>query len=364
MPEIEANKYVLKIDPYKPGKPIEELQRELGLKNVIKLASNENSFGASSLAIEAIKSAVKSVNRYPDGSCFYLRRELSQHLNVKAEDIIFGNGSDEIIILALRAFLRPGKEIVVCDPSFLMYGIYSASCGAKIIKVALKDFEYDLDAVKEKITQKTKFVFLASPNNPTGAYIGESQLKGFLGSVPDNLIVFLDEAYFEFVDAADYPDTLELLKNYKNIILTRTFSKAYGLAGLRIGYGLADSYLIDCMNRVRDPFNVNYLAQVAARAALKDKVFLRQVKKLVIEGKNYLYKQLERLDLNFVESQANFILIDLGRPSKKIVDNLLAQGIIVRDMKAWGLPNFIRVTVGRPQENVRFINALIKFLKK
>src|SRR3989344_2192893 len=267
--ENSVNKNIYRVKPYVPGKPIEEVKRELGLRSVVKLASNENPFAPSPKVLKAISSASKTINRYPDGQCFYLRRELAKKLKIKPEQLIFGNGSDEVIVMAIRALIEPGDEVIVAKPSFLIYEIAAKLAGANISSVALKDFYYDLEAMKKAVTPKTKIIFIGNPDNPAGTYVNESQIVNFLEGLSENILVFIDEAYYEYVSAKDYPDTIKLLKRFKNIIITRTFSKLYGLAGLRIGYGIASPGVIDILNRVREPFNVNSLAQEAARACLE-----------------------------------------------------------------------------------------------
>lgn len=348
---------ILKIKPYQPGKPIEELQREMGLKEVIKLASNENALGPSPLAVKAAKAALPGVNRYPDANCYYLKRRLARKLRVKPEQLIISNGSDEIIVLATRAFLGGGDEVIISEPSFLIYRIAVAASGVKIVSCPLRDFRYDLKAMKDKITARTKLIFIANPDNPSGTYVTEKEVASFFRGLPAGIIVFFDEAYFEFVEEGDFPDTLRYLGK-RDVIITRTFSKAYGLSGLRVGYGMSSPEIIGYLNRVREPFNVNLLAQAAALAALKDREHLKKTKRLVREGKKYLYREFARMGLTYVKSAANFILVDVGCPGEKLYRRLLKSGIIVRAMGAWGLDNFIRVTVGRMEENRRFIREL------
>ena len=264
-----AREQILKVNPYQPGKPIEEVKRELGLREVVKLASNENSLGPSPKAVAAVKTAAEQINRYPDGGCFYLKQKLSEKLGVNPSNLILGNGSDEVIIFCLRAFIDPGDEIVIARPTFLVYNIGGVVSGAEVVQIPMKDFRYDLKAMKEAIGPKTKAVFIANPDNPVGCYVTRSELDDFFDKLKDDVIVFIDEAYFEFAqDLDDYPHSLSYL-NKKNVIITRTFSKAYGLSGLRIGYGIATEAMIDCLNRVREPFNVNSLAQAAALAACR-----------------------------------------------------------------------------------------------
>lgn len=354
-------KSIQNIKPYQPGKPIEEVKRELGLRDVIKLASNENPFGPSPKAVAAIKKHLYEVNRYPESSCFYLRQALSKKIKVRPDQLVFGNGSDELILLALRAFVEEGDEVVVTSPTFLIYEIASRIQGAKIKIVPTRYFKYDLRAMKKAITKNTKIVFIANPDNPNGTYVTKNELEEFLKGLPEDLVVFIDEAYFDYVQERDYPDGLNYISR-KNVIVTRTFSKSYGLAGLRIGYGVSNAAIIKYMEAVREPFNINSLAQAASVAALKDKKFLANIKKKTHEGRRFLYGELGNLGLRYIPSVTNFVLFEAGKDASKICKKLMKQGVIVRDMNAWGLDNFIRVTVGKEKENKRFIKELKKII--
>ncbi|MCM8784285.1 MAG: histidinol-phosphate transaminase [Candidatus Omnitrophica bacterium] len=355
-------KNIDKVQPYHPGKPIQEVKRELGLNDVIKLASNENPLGVSPKAIEAILEALPDVNRYPESSCFYLKRRLAQKFGLKEENFIIGNGSDEIIVLVLRALINPGDTVVIAHPTFLIYDIQSNACGAKIIEVPLKSFRYDLKKMKEKISDKVKIVFIANPDNPTGTYVTEKEIEEFMKDIPEKTLVFFDEAYYEFAQAfKGYPDTLRFLDR-KNIIITRSFSKAYGLAGLRVGYGIGSPDLISYLERIREPFNVNSLAQAGALAALDDRSFLEKTLEITRKGKEYLYSEFKKMGLSFIPSATNFVLVDVIKNSEYIFKELLKKGVIVRNMETWGLNNFIRVTIGTKKENERFIKELRKIL--
>jgi len=310
------NKNVLKIKPYEPGKPIEEVKRELGLKNVIKLASNENPLGSSSKALAAIKRNLGTLNRYPDGNCFYLKDKLARKLNLKPRNLIFGNGSDELIDVIVKTFVGPNEEVLTSKVSFVEYEIVSQSNNRKFRDIPLKDFKYDLKAIKKAIRKNTKAIFIANPNNPTGTYVNKRELEEFLRGLPKNLIVVLDEAYNEFVDVRDFPESLDYIN--KNVIILRTFSKTYGLAGLRIGYAIAKPEFIECMNRVRQPFNVNLLAQAAALEAVDDTAFLKRSRRTILEGKRYLYNELDKLGFECVSSVANFILVDVKQDCRRL----------------------------------------------
>jgi len=356
------NRKILEITPYQPGKPIEEVKRQLGLKEVIKLASNENPLGPSPKAVLAIKKSLTKINRYPEGSCFYLRQRLSKKLKVRPENLIFGNGSDELIDIVIKAFCEPDDEIITADTTFLEYRIIALQNGRAVRCIPLKDFRYDLARIKDRIGPKTKAIFIANPNNPTGTYVTKREVDDFLNGLPENVVAIFDQAYLEFVENKDFPLSLNYFRQGKNVIILRTFSKIYGLAGLRIGYGIAREEFIQYMERARQPFNVNTLAQEAALVALDDTVFIRKAQRAVREGKKYLYGELDRLKINYIPSAANFILIDLKRDGLKIFNKLLKEGVIVRDMQQYGLNNFIRVTIGSEKENRKFVAALKKVL--
>ena len=308
-------------------------------------------------ALEALRQAAGSLHRYPDSACRALRERLAKKLSVAPESLIFGNGSDELIVLALRAFADPGDEVVVASPTFLIYELQARACGASVTVVPLKDDRYDLRAMKAALTAHTKLVFIANPDNPTGTYVTKRELDAFLRELPAQTIVFMDEAYDEFVDTADYPQTLGYAKE-RPVIVTRTFSKAYGLAGLRIGYGIAQPSIIAAMDAVREPFNVNSLAQAAAAAALDDAEFLAKTRRLVQEGRRYLTKEFDALQLRHVPSAANFILVQLGPGAANLATALLSRGVIVREMSAWKLSGCLRITIGTMAENRQLIRAL------
>jgi len=351
-----AKKSILGIKPYEPGKPIEEVRRELGLTRLIKLASNENPLGPSPAAVRAAEKALGNLNRYPDGNCFYLKRALAGRLRVKQSNIVLGNGSNEIIELLVRAFLNKGEQILTSRPSFLIYDLAGKAEGAKMVSIPLKNFKYDLEAMKKRVNKRTKLIFIGNPNNPTGTYVNSKEVKRFLEKLPCNSIVVFDEAYYDFVTESDFPRLLRKLN--RNVVILRTFSKAYGLSGLRIGFGIAREGIIKCLNTVRQPFNVNSLAQVAALAALNDEKHLKQTLEIIREGKEYLYKEFGRMGLNYVESATNFILLNIESDGNLLFRKLLKKGVIIRDMRVYGLHNFIRVTVGLMSENRRFIKTL------
>jgi len=356
-----ARKNILGLSPYIAGKPIEETRRQLGLREVIKLASNENPFGPSPKALNAIKSALKGLNRYPDSNGFYLKRRLAKFFNLEPTNFVLGNGSDELIDIIIKTFVDADENIVTADVTFLEYEIIASVMGCRVKKAPLKYFKYDLDAIRKLIDPKTKVVFISNPNNPTGTYVTRYELEPFVKELPDDVILVIDEAYDTFIDVDDFQVTMKYIKN-KPVIILKTYSKAYGLAGLRIGYAITSPELAAFMEKARQPFNTNMLAQAAALAALDDKKFLQKTRKLILEGKAFIYDSLNKLGVSYVPSVANFILVDVGRDGVDVFNRMLNRGVIVRDMKQYGLKNFIRVTVGTKKENERFIKVLKKVL--
>ncbi|MCK4436768.1 histidinol-phosphate transaminase [bacterium] len=349
---------ILEIEPYPPGKPIKEVERELGIKEAVKMASNENPLGPSPKALEAMRQAISDTNLYPDGSAYYLKRALAEHLNVGEENIILGNGSDEIIRMIVETFLNEDEEAVIAQPAFIIYQIAVKVMNGKCRIVNLRNFTHDLVAMGKAVNDKTKLVFIANPNNPTGTMVSDEEVGTFMNKISDEVIVVFDEAYYEYIIRDDFPQTINYVRQGRNVITLRTFSKIYGLAGLRIGYGVAREDLIRDMNRVRQPFNTNCLAQVAALAALKDKEHIERSSSINREGKDFIYEELDKLKISYVPSEANFILIDLKQDGKAISQKLMQEGIIVRPMGMYGLPDFIRVTIGTIQQNEKFIKAL------
>ena len=342
------------ITPYSPGKPIEELERELGITGSIKLASNENPRGPSPKARAVLNEAAQTLHRYPDGGGHYLRQALADRWKVAPDQIILGNGSDEVITLLTKAFLEPGDEAIMADPSFVVYKIDVMAAHADPILVPLEAHRHDLPAMAKRVTAKTRMVFVCNPNNPTGTYVTATEVEAFMQAVPPDVIVVFDEAYYEYVTADDYPDTLGILKAGRNVVLLRTFSKIYGLAGLRIGYGLTTSEIVQHLNRIRPPFNTNSMAQKAALAALTDEEHVRESRRLNAEGMAYLAGHLKAMGLPVVPSQANFLYFDAKQDGRTVFDALLRQGVIIRHLGG----SFLRVTVGLPHENQRFIEAL------
>ena len=356
--KLSVPDYILSVKPYVAGKPLEELEREYGITDAIKLASNENPLGPSPFAIKAIQQAVKELHRYPNGGSYHLCERISQRFDVEKENIILGNGSDDIIAMLARVLLQPGDEVVLPRPSFLFYEIMIRCSGALPVEVPLKDSRTDLDGMLERIGPKTRLVFLTNPHNPTGALIARPALDDFVTALPADVVLIIDEAYIEFVREPNCPNSIDYLDSGKIVVGLRTFSKAYGLAGLRVGYGFMPSFLADLLNRVRQPFNVNSLAQAAAIAALDDERFLKETVKLVSEELDFIYAALDNLRMDYLKSQANFILIKVGKNANDVFEDLLKQGVIVRSMTSYGYPDCIRINVGLHDQNVRFLEAL------
>lgn len=356
---ISPPEYISAIKPYIPGKPAEELERDLGIKGSIKLASNENPLGPSSLNLESVTEALKTLNRYPDGSGYYLREALSSRYSVTMDNVILGNGSNELIDIAAKTFMQSGDEAVMAHPSFIVYASAVQAVGAKPVQIPLKDYKHDLRAMLNAVTDKTKMLFIANPNNPTGTINRNEEFDFLLNALPEDILIVVDEAYYEYVSDPEYADSIKWFRKGKDILILRTFSKIYGLAGLRIGYGLAKKEVISEMNRIRPPFNTNTIAQVAALNALKNEEHVARSRQINKEGKKYLYRELDRLGQNYIPTEANFIYMPIEN-SMVLYEKLLRMGVIVRPMG----PGSIRVTIGLSEENSRFIEALNKALNK
>ncbi|MGI9533615.1 MAG: histidinol-phosphate transaminase [Thermodesulfobacteriota bacterium] len=356
--------HVKDLIPYVPGKPVEELEREYGIKDSIKIASNENPLGPSQLAIKAVKEALINVHRYPDGDSFYLKEKLASFLDVKSENLIIGNGSNEVIEIVARTYLSPDDEAIYGEHAFIVYPIVTQAIGARHVVSPMPDLIHDLKDIESRISGKTRIIFLANPNNPTGTIFNRVEFEWFLSVVPDDVLIIADEAYFEYVNDEDYPNSLEYHNEYPNLITVRTFSKVYGLAGLRLGYAVASEKIISYVNRVREPFNVNSLAQVAAIAALDDHEHVTSTNEINQIGMKFLEQNFTDLDINFIKSYTNFILIDLKIDPMPVYNKLLKEGVIVRPVGGYGLKTHLRITIGTEEENNRFITALKKVLDK
>jgi len=358
-----AHPGVRALRPYEPGKPIDELERELGISNIIKLASNENPLGPSPQAVAAATAALVGVHLYPDGNAFNLKQAIAKKLGVASEQIIIGNGSSDILDFVLRAFVTPEHEVIYAQHAFAMYPILTSIVGARAVKVPAVNWGHDLQAMLSAITNDTRVIFIANPNNPTGTWLSRSALTDFLKQVPSHVLVVLDEAYFEYVDEADYANGIELLAASENLVVTRTFSKVFGLAGLRIGYGVCHPGLADFLNRVRPPFNANSPALAAAEAALADVAHLQASVALNRKGMEQLAAAFRVLKLDYIPSVGNFISVRMPKNGREVFQALLRQGVIVRPVDNYEMPDTLRITVGTEEENLKFIEALEAVLK-
>ena len=353
-----ASSGIRELQPYQPGKPIEELERELGLTDVIKLASNENPLGPSARVIDSLAAVMPELARYPDGSAWHLKHRLGDFLGVTPEMLTIGNGSNDVLELLARVFLNASNESIVSQHSFVVYPLVTRAIGAELRVVPARDYGQDLEATLNTISAKTRMVFIANPNNPTGTWVDERSLVDFMEQVREDVIVVLDEAYFEYVEAPQYPDGIRLLSRFPNLVVTRTFSKVYGLAALRLGYAVSHPDIADLMNRVRQPFNVNAMSLVAAEAALEDQAHVRESIRVNREGMQFLTGACNELGLGYIPSAANFLTIDFGRDAMPIYNALLREGVIVRPIGVYEMPNHLRVTIGTRAENERFVEAL------
>jgi histidinol-phosphate aminotransferase len=359
---------ITKLHPYQPGKPVSELQRELGLSEIVKLASNENPLGPSDSVKQAVSSALEDVSLYPDGNGYYLKQALAGKHAISSDFITLGNGSNDVLDLIGRVFLEPGREAIYSEYGFVVYAITTQSVGAtarvaKALPVSSSQpYGHDLDAMHALINKKTSVIFIANPNNPTGTFLEYSELERFMRRVPSRVIVVLDEAYCEYADEQAQRISIAWLQQSPNLIITRTFSKAYGLAGFRVGYALSQPDVADLLNRVRQPFNVNSLALVAAKAALEDDTYIKKSREINQQGLKQLEIGLRNLKLNFIPSVANFISVEVGENSAAVFQALLEEGVIVRPLQPYKLPNHLRVSVGTREQNEVFLKALEKVL--
>lgn len=360
--KLVTNRALENLPVYQPGRPIEEVARELGLpfNDIIKLASNENPLGPSPLAIEAMKKAIERVNLYPDGNAYYLKNKLAEKLGISVENLILGNGSNEIIEFVGHVFINPETEVIVSEYCFAIYPIITKMFGGKLVTVPAKNYGHDLKAMFNAITDKTRVIFVANPNNPTGTMAPDNELIELIEKTPPHILLVLDEAYIEFID--NPPNALRYIKEGKeNLLLMRTFSKIYGLAGLRLGYGISSKEIIRIMEKVRQPFNINSIAQAGAIAALDDIEHIRKTKENNKLGKTYYENELKRMNLEFLPTYTNFILVKVGN-GQKVFEQMQRYGVITRPMGGYGLPEWIRITIGTPDENKKCITALKKVL--
>lgn len=359
-----AVKGVQALSPYQPGKPIEELARELGLnpEEIIKLASNENPLGPSEKAMAAARKALEESCLYPDGNGFALKQALVNRFGVVMNQITLGNGSNDVLEVIARCFAGPESEVVFSQYAFAVYPLVAQAIGAKGVSVPAKDWGHDLDAMAEAVNARTKLIFVANPNNPTGTVHTGDAIEAFLQRIPEHVLVVLDEAYCEFLTGEEYADGIQLLERFPNLIVCRTFSKAWGLAAMRVGYSISSPEIADVLNRVRQPFNVNSVALAAAAAVLEDDVYLNRSREVNESGLRQLTEGFERIGLSFIPSVGNFIAVDVGERSANVYQALLSRGVIVRPVAGYGMPNHLRVSVGLPEENERFLAALSEAL--
>lgn len=360
-----ARQNLLNLIPYEPGKPFEEVERELGITDVIKMASNENPLGPAPEAIEAMQKAILETQIYPDGDSYYLKLELAERLGLARNNFAIGNGTNEVIKLISKSYLNPGENIVMADPSFSEYKAAAIISGAEVISIPVTegDLRHDLDAMAAAINEKTKLVYICNPNNPTGTMMTKEEIESFMEKVPESVIVIMDEAYYEYVTSSDYPDTLPYVKEGRNVIILRTFSKIYSLAALRIGYCIAKPELIDFINRVREPFNVNRIAQIAAIASLRSNHADNSIR-VNEAGKEYLKDKLSQLGLNFIHPHTNFIYLDTKVNSRELFQEMLKKGVIIRPGDIFGMPTYTRITIGTESQNARMVQALHECIKK
>lgn len=357
-----ANPQLREIKVYEPGKPIEETARELGLdpNAIIKLASNENPLGPSPKAMEAMRDALEKGHLYPDGGGFCLCKAVATKLGLAPENVILGNGSNEVLEFLGHAFLNPGDDVVTSQYAFIVYKLIATSFGAHTIEAPSPDYQQDLDGMLAAITPKTRLVFVPNPNNPTGTLLSQRAIDDFMSRITENVIVVFDEAYFEFLDRP--PATLQFIREGRNIVVLRTFSKIHGLAGLRIGYAIAPADLVQVLHKTRQPFNVNSIAQIGALAALEDDEHLRETKRVIDEGRAYLHEQFPKMKIRYVPGTANFVMVNVG-DGHEIFEKLLRQGIIVRPLRGYGLAEWVRISVGTMEENKKLVAALKKVMR-
>jgi histidinol-phosphate aminotransferase len=358
-----ANADIQSLQPYQAGKPVEELAREMGITDIVKLASNENPRGPGPGVHAAMARAAAALSRYPDANGYRLKQALARQLGVQSQQITLGNGSNDVLELLAAIALSPGTNGIVSAHAFVVYPLAVISHGGKLITVPARDWTHDLDAMAAAITPATRIVFIANPNNPTGTWLGRDALTRFLDGVPEHVLVVLDEAYFEYLVEPDYPDGIALLPRYPNLVVTRTFSKVHGLAALRVGYCVSHPAIADLLNRVRQPFNVSSVALECAEAALADHDYVQRSRQLNDEGMQQLRRGLDQLGLPYIPSGGNFLCVDFGKPAAPIYEALLREGVIVRPIAGYGMPNHLRVTVGLHEENARFLDALARVLE-
>ncbi len=368
---VKVAEYIEKITPYRPGKPISEVERELGIYDTVKMASNENPLGPSPKVMQAIRDDLKYIHLYPDGSAYYLKHAIMKHLakyHLSIEEVCVGNGSNEVIDVLIRALVTPQEEILISAQAFMVYELIAKAANIPVTLVPLrKDHHFDIDGYIERITDKTKMVALVNPNNPTGTYYTKKEFENLLSNVPERCVVLVDEAYREYVDAPDCPSALDYRKDFENLIVCRTFSKAFGMSGMRLGYAITNTYIGETFRKVREPFNTNELAQVAGIAALEDEDYVRRGVENNRKGKDFYYAEFRRLGLEFLQTQGNFILVHVGGGDTGGVEcyqAVLKEGVILRPVGNYGFPDWIRISIGLPDQNERCMKALEAYLRE
>lgn len=358
-----ANKGVQELHPYQPGKPISELERELGISNIVKLASNENPIGISAKAKVAMEKEFADLARYPDANGYYLKAKLAERMGVGINQITLGNGSNDVLELIARVFVAPEHEVIFSQHAFVVYPIVTQAIGAKKVVIPAKDWGHDLEATAAAITPNTRMIFIANPNNPTGTWVNKTDLKAFMDKVPQDVIVVVDEAYYEYVEDSEYPQTIPWIKEYPNLVVTRTFSKAYGLAGVRAGYAVANEEITGLINRPRQPFNMNSLALAAAEAVLDDHAYLQKALDVNKSGMQQLISAFDEMGYDFIPSVTNFITVDMKQAAGPLYQQMLEQGVIVRPVANYEMPNHLRISIGLEEENAKFIRVLREMTK-
>jgi histidinol-phosphate aminotransferase len=359
-----ARSNVQKLKPYQTAKSFSESSERAHLLPHVQLASNENPLGPSKKVCSAIQDELQRLNRYPDPSGALLKGKLAEYLNISRNEITLGNGSSEIIALVLQTFIEPNQEVIISEYAYALFYSCTLAAGGKPVLVPEKAWRHNLDAMITTVNENTKLIFIANPNNPTGTWVTHYELESFLQKIPSNILVIIDEAYIDYVNEREFPNSLLLIKKYKNLIITRTFSKIYGLAGLRVGYSISHTYITDVLNRVRLSFNVNHLAMAAAHAALDDKEHVKKILKINRNGLEYLTTEFNRLNIQYIPSITNFITFELKNNAKEIYEKLINNGVMIRPLTNYNLPNYLRVTIGLPEENHIFITTLSRLLQE
>lgn len=353
-----ARDCIFRVETYKPGKSFEDLKREFSIEGEIaKLASNENPLGPSPLAVDAIQKSLKDGNLYPDTDCHDLKQKIGEYLQISPDKLCVGNGTTELILLLGLTFLNPCDTFIMSRFSFIMAKMVAHMMDSQLVEVLLKDYRHDLDSILQAVTEDTKIIYLDNPMNPIGSIVSQPEFSRFMSEVPEEIVIVMDEAYHEYVNHEDYPDCLNYIEDGRNLIVLRTFSKMYGMAGFRVGYGVAKEEFIDAINRVRPPFNVNRPGQMGAAAALRDQEHVEKTRELTLTGKRFLYESFEKMGVFYIPSETNFVTVDVKKDAAGVCRELQKKGVIIRPLTMYGKPTFLRVTIGKPEQNKRFMEA-------